>query len=75
MGCRENDGPANIKGHEFFGKINWQHLEAGKAEPPFPPDVSANCFISLFNQSLHKNKIIRMEFVCLFVLFVLLVDE
>lgn len=41
MGCRESDGPANIKGHEFFGKINWQHLEAGKAEPPFPPDVSA----------------------------------
>ena len=44
MGCRENDGPPNIKGHEFFGKINWQHLEAGKAEPPFPPDVSAILF-------------------------------
>jgi len=40
LGSGENN-ESDIKGHCFFRNINWQHLEAGKAKPPFPPDPRA----------------------------------
>ncbi|XP_066932509.1 G protein-coupled receptor kinase 5-like [Clytia hemisphaerica] len=41
LGCRGTDDHEQIKGHEFYNSINWQHLEAGRAKPPFPPDPRA----------------------------------
>lgn len=41
LGCRETDNDQKLKGQPFFNNINWQHLEAGKAKPPFPPDPRA----------------------------------
>lgn len=41
LGCRETDDEFVIKEHDFFNSINFQHLEAGKAKPPFPPDPRA----------------------------------
>lgn len=41
LGCRETDSDVTIKNQSFFNSINWQHLEAGKAKPPFPPDPRA----------------------------------
>jgi len=44
LGCKEGDH-VSIKEHDFFLErstpINWQHLEAGKSKPPFPPDPRA----------------------------------
>lgn len=41
LGCREGDDEKVLKAQSFFNTINWQHLEAGKAKPPFPPDPRA----------------------------------
>lgn len=41
LGCREGDIDVTIKEQPIFKGINWQHLEAGKSKPPFPPDPRA----------------------------------
>lgn len=40
LGCRAED-KEEVKTHCFYESINWQHLEAGRAKPPFPPDPRA----------------------------------
>jgi len=41
LGCREGDCEQTIRDQPIFKNINWQHLEAGKSKPPFPPDPRA----------------------------------